>query len=148
LPRGEDLRLAVPEVDLAIDGAQPGRVHDRGAVVEDGPGVLGEPADHDEVVRRGELRPAGDGRAVRRLGQPARLVGVVEHVAGGDELGQHDDARAGGGRGLDRGPRPGAVAGEVADDRGELVDGDEHARQRRRCVVCGAARLASGYGGQ
>jgi hypothetical protein len=126
--------LPIPQVDLAIDRAQPARVDDRGAVVQPSR-VLGEAADHDEAARGGELRPARDRRPVGRLGQRACLVLVVEHVAGDGELRQHDDPRAGVGGGLDRGARPRAVALEVADDRRELVDCDAHAGHRSAGTV-------------
>ena len=56
-----------------------------------------------------------DGRPVRGLGERAGLAGVAEHVARRDELGQHDDLRAGVRRGVERGERPRAVAVEIAD---------------------------------
>jgi hypothetical protein len=61
---------------------------------------------------------------VGRLGERPRLLGVLEHVARGGELWQHDDVCARRRGGVDRRDRPRAVALEIADDRRELMDGD------------------------
>jgi hypothetical protein len=145
----EEERLAVPQVRLAVDGAQPARVDERRAVVQRVSGVLGEAADDDQAARGGALGPAAHGRAARRLGQRERLGRVAEHVARGGELGQHDDLRARVGGGVDRGERPGAVAVEVADDRRQLVDGDAHGAHARHSSVaeCACARIGVGAGG-
>jgi hypothetical protein len=123
----EEEQLAVPQVRLAVDRADAARIDERGAVVEHAVGAaLGEAAGDHEPVRRCAPRPARYGRAVRRLGERPRLRRVLEHVAGGGQLGQHDDLRAGAGRRVDRGERRVAVGFELADSGDELVAGDSY----------------------
>ena len=71
VPGHEDLRLAVPQVRLAVDGADAGRVHDDGGVAQRAVGVeLAEAGDDHEAVRprarRATRARTGRPRARRR----------------------------------------------------------------------------------
>ena len=98
---------------------------DRGAVVEDAVlAELAEAARDEQPVALGGRPPAREGRPVERLGRVAGLVGVVEDVARGDELGEHDDVGPRVDRLADRRGRQRAVRLEVGD-RGRELAGDD-----------------------
>ena len=128
-PRLEEQPLAVPEVDLAIDGQDPARADHGGRVVERPAGAqLAEPPDDDRVAGGGFLRPGVEGRAVRRLGAGAGLLEGVEDVARRDQLREHDDLRARRQRLADGLPRQPPVPLHLTHRRADLGASDaDHA---------------------
>ena len=96
--RLEPQLLAIPEMRLAVDGHHAVGGDRGGAVVEVAVGAaLGEPADDEPGAAATEV--SGPGREHRVVGRDRarpRLVGRLEHVARGGQLGEHHDRRASG----------------------------------------------------
>jgi hypothetical protein len=141
--RREPELLVVPKVRLAIAADVAFGADEHGGVVKARAVALDDAADDVHVVPGGESDPLLHGATIRnRFGMRESLFAAGEAIAGGNELGQHDEARA-----VLRGfaqvtLRRFEVAVHVldADFRVALHDGDAHGAR-------GEARLRNGAEG-
>ena len=129
--------LPAPEMQLAVAAAKPVGVDDDDAVPDPAPVVeLADPAHDDDPVARRSLLPGVRRGSRHGLRARARLRGVVEAVARGRELGEHDELTH-----PRRLPRPIAVTDAVGSprrrrSRGRAARLRRGSRSRRPCQDC------------
>src|SRR5205085_5841443 len=127
-------------------GAQAGGIYQHGAVMQASlVAQLAQPADDHELVLACERRPSLDGGSVQPLGQPARLLGIGEHVATDRKLGNDHHVGAAPGGVLDCRGGEGTIVLDLADPRRHLAAGDADRAHRRLSRRWTASRARSSY---